>query len=59
MKTTGIHEEQNFFVVATPSIIVDKPITLVGMGDTISSLSGIAIEMKNYYYNLILLFFNF
>jgi ADP-dependent phosphofructokinase/glucokinase len=36
---TGIHEGEAFDVVAVPTIIVDQPVTLVGMGDTISSLS--------------------
>ncbi|MBD3219734.1 hypothetical protein GF314_00705 [bacterium] len=36
---TGIHEGERFDVVAVPTIIVDDPVTLVGMGDTISSLS--------------------
>jgi ADP-dependent phosphofructokinase/glucokinase len=35
----GIHEGEAFDVVAVPTIIVDDPVTLVGMGDTISSLS--------------------
>ena len=37
--TTGIHEGEDFDVIAVPTIIVEKPRTLVGMGDTISSLS--------------------
>jgi len=36
---TGIFETEKFDVVALPTIIVEKPLTLVGMGDTISSLS--------------------
>ena len=36
---TGIFETEKFDVVAIPTIIVEKPLTLVGMGDTISSLS--------------------
>ena len=35
----GIHEAEDFDVVAVPTIIVEDPVTLVGMGDTISSLS--------------------
>lgn len=35
----GIHEGEGFDVVAVPTIIVEDPVTLVGMGDTISSLS--------------------
>lgn len=37
--TTGISEFDGFDVIAVPTIIVEKPLTLVGMGDTISSLS--------------------
>ncbi len=36
---TGIGNCDSFTVVATPTILIDKPVTLVGMGDTISSLS--------------------
>lgn len=36
---SGIHEADGFDVIAVPTIIVEKPVTLVGMGDTISSLS--------------------
>lgn len=39
IKDHGIFVGKKFDVVAIPSKIVDKPITLVGMGDTISSLS--------------------
>jgi len=39
IKEQGIFIGKKFDVVAIPSKIVDKPITLVGMGDTISSLS--------------------
>ena len=36
---TGIYENNEFDLIAVPSIIIDKPVTLVGMGDTISSVS--------------------
>ena len=35
----GIHEGETFDLIAVPTIIVENPVTLVGMGDTISSLS--------------------
>ena len=35
----GICTYQNFNIIAVPTIIIDKPKTLVGMGDTISSFS--------------------
>ncbi len=38
----GICEFNGMFVSAVPTILVDKPKTLVGMGDTISSISLIA-----------------
>ncbi len=37
--TTGIHRGEDLDVIAVPTIIVENPRTLVGMGDTISSLS--------------------
>jgi ADP-dependent phosphofructokinase/glucokinase len=37
--STGIHRGPGFDVIAVPTIIVENPLTLVGMGDTISSLS--------------------
>lgn len=37
--TTGISQYAGFDVIAVPTILVEKPITLVGMGDTISSVS--------------------
>jgi len=37
--TTGITQYCGFDVIAVPTILVEKPITLVGMGDTISSVS--------------------
>ena len=36
---TGILQQVDFSIVALPTILVEKPLTLVGMGDTISSLS--------------------
>ena len=36
---SGIAQNSDFSIVACPTILVEKPITLVGMGDTISSLS--------------------
>ena len=35
----GIAKCAGVTVVAVPTILIDKPVTLVGMGDTISSLS--------------------
>jgi ADP-dependent phosphofructokinase/glucokinase len=35
----GIFENDEIEIIAVPTIIIDKPITLVGMGDTISSIS--------------------
>ena len=40
--TTGICAVGDYTLSATPTILVDKPKTLVGMGDTISSVSLIA-----------------
>lgn len=39
---TGIWRGPEFDVVAVPTILVDRPVTLVGMGDTISSVSLVA-----------------
>lgn len=39
LATTGICEYKGFDIIAVPTIIIDKPKTLVGMGDTISSFS--------------------
>lgn len=39
LERNGIAEYENFEIIATPTIIIEKPLTLVGMGDTISSLS--------------------
>lgn len=36
---SGMGACAEFAIVAVPTIIIDKPVTLVGMGDTISSLS--------------------
>jgi ADP-dependent phosphofructokinase/glucokinase len=38
-ESTGIARTEHFHVVAIPTILIEKPVTLVGMGDTISSLS--------------------
>ncbi len=38
----GIFAYNEIEVIAVPTIIIDKPITLVGMGDTISSISLVA-----------------
>ena len=39
LSTTGFATVENFDLIALPTILVEKPLTLVGMGDTISSLS--------------------
>ncbi len=39
---TGIFSNDELEIIAVPTIIIDKPITLVGMGDTISSISLVA-----------------
>ncbi len=39
---TGIFCTDELEIIAVPTIIIDKPITLVGMGDTISSISLVA-----------------
>ena len=36
---TGIVSNNRYDLIAVPTILIDKPITLVGMGDTISSIS--------------------
>ncbi|MDH3322587.1 MAG: hypothetical protein OEM04_06320 [Flavobacteriaceae bacterium] len=38
----GIFENDAIEIIAVPTIIIDNPITLVGMGDTISSISLVA-----------------
>jgi ADP-dependent phosphofructokinase/glucokinase len=35
----GIVETKDFRLIAVPTSLIEKPVTLVGMGDTISSLS--------------------
>lgn len=42
--TTGIFENNEIEIIAVPTIIIDKPITLVGMGDTISSISLVGAQ---------------
>lgn len=39
MLKTGIADYAEYEVIAVPTILVDNPVTLVGMGDTISSIS--------------------
>lgn len=39
---SGISEYDGYDVIAVPTILIEKPVTLVGMGDTISSLSLIS-----------------
>jgi len=41
---TGVWSGSEYDVVAVPTILIEKPITLVGMGDTISSLSLIGAK---------------
>lgn len=36
---TGIFANDSFEIISIPTILIEKPVTLVGMGDTISSLS--------------------
>ncbi len=38
----GIWANNEFELIAVPTILIDKPVTLVGMGDTISSISLVA-----------------
>lgn len=40
--SSGITQYCGFDVIAVPTILVEKPVTLVGMGDTISSVSLVA-----------------
>lgn len=42
LMSSGICSYENWDVIAVPTILVEKPITLVGMGDTISSMSLIS-----------------
>ncbi len=37
--SSGITEIEGYDIIAIPTILVEKPVTLVGMGDTISSIS--------------------
>ncbi len=39
---TGISAYEGFDIIALPTILIEKPVTLVGMGDTISSMSLIS-----------------
>ena len=39
LSTSGICDWNGFEVIAVPTILIKKPLTLVGMGDTISSIS--------------------
>jgi ADP-dependent phosphofructokinase/glucokinase len=39
LPSTGIARLPEYDVVAVPTILIERPVTLVGMGDTISSLS--------------------
>jgi len=38
-ESLGMAQTEEFRIVAVPTILIEKPVTLVGMGDTISSLS--------------------
>lgn len=40
----GIYTNDTVEIIAVPTIIIDKPITLVGMGDTISSISLVGAQ---------------
>lgn len=35
----GIYQTTNFSIVAVPTILIEHPVSLVGLGDTISSVS--------------------
>lgn len=39
LTTEGIYLGEDFDIIVVPTIIIDNPVTLVGMGDTISSIS--------------------
>ncbi len=41
---TGIGQYAGFDIIAVPTILVEKPVTLVGMGDTISSVSLVGAQ---------------
>jgi ADP-dependent phosphofructokinase/glucokinase len=38
-ESSGIGRAAGFRIIAVPTILIEKPVTLIGMGDTISSLS--------------------
>ena len=40
----GIFTNNTIEIIAVPTIIIDKPITLVGMCDTISSISLVGAQ---------------
>lgn len=42
--TSGIGHYQKWALIVCPTILIEKPVTLVGMGDTISSLSLTAAQ---------------
>ena len=42
LMTSGIYENDTFDLIVVPTILIEKPVTLVGMGDTISSISLVA-----------------
>ena len=39
LMNSGIYENGEIEIIAVPTILIDNPVTLVGMGDTISSIS--------------------
>ena len=39
LSESGICDWNNLEVIAVPTILIERPLTLVGMGDTISSIS--------------------
>lgn len=39
LTSTGIFENENYTLIATPTLLINNPKTLVGMGDTISATS--------------------
>lgn len=47
LMATGIWRGPDFDVVAVPTILVERPVTLVGMGDTISSISLVAAGVSS------------
>lgn len=42
LATTGLGRYRSWDLIAVPTILIENPLTLVGMGDTISSLSLVA-----------------